>query len=307
MKTNVTMIRKMGDFEVHQRTKDGMFNATDLLKQWNLVKDNPRRHIRDFFNSYKTKELILNMKKNSIIEPYVKSRSSRGVNAGTWMRADLFFAFMCWISTEIELLAIKNFIGDEGAHSLCRQIIDVQNKSVIDTTITYVFKLKKEKNIYKIGKTKNLNKRKKQLMSIYGGLEIIAIIPKDVELLLHNKYSSYKYDFDNHIEIFKFNHGEIERFKNDFILLCFNESFIGLMNDKFSLGKEYIANNLYKAIFDCDDSSILKIIPSDKYWTLELNDLQTKLSFAIDMGYVSSFYQLMEELRKIWKQKHCKF
>lgn len=35
MKTNQIMVRPMGDFEVTQRTKDGFFNATELLKQWN--------------------------------------------------------------------------------------------------------------------------------------------------------------------------------------------------------------------------------------------------------------------------------
>ena len=29
------MLRPMGDFKVEQRTKDGYFNATTLLKQWN--------------------------------------------------------------------------------------------------------------------------------------------------------------------------------------------------------------------------------------------------------------------------------
>lgn len=35
MKTNNIMVRPMGQFKVEQRTKDGMFNATALLKQWN--------------------------------------------------------------------------------------------------------------------------------------------------------------------------------------------------------------------------------------------------------------------------------
>ena len=35
MKTNQIRIRPMGEFKVTQRTKDGFFNATDLLKQWN--------------------------------------------------------------------------------------------------------------------------------------------------------------------------------------------------------------------------------------------------------------------------------
>ena len=32
MKTNQVMVRKMGHFSVLQRTSDGMFNATSLLK-----------------------------------------------------------------------------------------------------------------------------------------------------------------------------------------------------------------------------------------------------------------------------------
>lgn len=35
MKTNQEMVRKMGNFNVVQRTSDGFFNATHLLKQWN--------------------------------------------------------------------------------------------------------------------------------------------------------------------------------------------------------------------------------------------------------------------------------
>lgn len=31
MKTNQIMVRPMGDFKVTQRTKDGFFNATELL------------------------------------------------------------------------------------------------------------------------------------------------------------------------------------------------------------------------------------------------------------------------------------
>ena len=35
MKTNQNLTRQMGNFSVYQRTNDGMFNATELLKQWN--------------------------------------------------------------------------------------------------------------------------------------------------------------------------------------------------------------------------------------------------------------------------------
>lgn len=39
----------------------------------------------------------------------------------------------------------------------------------------------------------------------------------------------------------------------------------------------------------------------------ELNDIQTKLAFAIDMGYITSYDQLLKEMRKLWNQKNQKF
>lgn len=52
MKTNQEMVRSMGEFKVTQRTKDGFFNATELLKQWN-GKSAPERKMDNYFNSEK--------------------------------------------------------------------------------------------------------------------------------------------------------------------------------------------------------------------------------------------------------------
>lgn len=53
MKTNVVMTRKMGNFDVSQRTEDGMFNASTLLEQWNKV--NNKKNVADFLRLDKTK------------------------------------------------------------------------------------------------------------------------------------------------------------------------------------------------------------------------------------------------------------
>lgn len=83
MKTNQEMIRKMGNFNVIQRTKDGMFNATDLLKQWNNQSCSERK-MDNFFASHKTNEFI-----NTIIEReklntpkmvYLKTRGKKVVH-----------------------------------------------------------------------------------------------------------------------------------------------------------------------------------------------------------------------------------
>lgn len=74
----------MGMFSVEQRTKDSMFNATALLKQWNAVSKVDRK-MELYFNSPKTQEFIETiMAKENLHTPkmvYVKSRASRGANA----------------------------------------------------------------------------------------------------------------------------------------------------------------------------------------------------------------------------------
>ena len=58
MKTNQIMIRQMGEFTVSQRTKDGYFDAGELLRQWNSVEGNPRRQMSKFLESDNTSEFL---------------------------------------------------------------------------------------------------------------------------------------------------------------------------------------------------------------------------------------------------------
>ena len=48
MKTVNVLTRKMGDFNVFQRTSDGYFDANELLRQWNAVEGNPERNLKRF-------------------------------------------------------------------------------------------------------------------------------------------------------------------------------------------------------------------------------------------------------------------
>jgi hypothetical protein len=91
MKTNVTMTRKMGNFDVFQRTSDGMFNATALLKQWNNQSVSQRK-LDNYFNSDKTKEFVNTiMKRENLNTPKMVYLKTRGkYDGGTWMHP-LFF------------------------------------------------------------------------------------------------------------------------------------------------------------------------------------------------------------------------
>lgn len=113
MKTNQVMIRKMGDFEVSQRTKDGMFNATALLKQWNAQDGVAQRKLDNYFASAKTTEFV-----DTIIEreksntPKMVYLKTRGNNGGTWMHPLLFIDFAMWINPSFKYDVLK-FVYDQ--------------------------------------------------------------------------------------------------------------------------------------------------------------------------------------------------
>ena len=115
----------MGQFNVSQRTKDGFFNATALLKAWNS-RSMSERKMDNYFQSEKTKEFINTiMARENIHTPklvYVKSRASRGDSAGTWMHPMLFIDFAMWLNPAFkydvlrfvydQMIAYRNEAGD---------------------------------------------------------------------------------------------------------------------------------------------------------------------------------------------------
>lgn len=54
MKTNQLMKRRMGNIDVTQRTKDGFFCASELLKQWNEG-NNHKKNVNHYLENSKTK------------------------------------------------------------------------------------------------------------------------------------------------------------------------------------------------------------------------------------------------------------
>ena len=105
----------MGAFDVAQRTKDWMFNATVLLKQWN-DSNNSKKELKEYFENKSTKEFIETLLNDEStiggIVPMMKSRANKGENAGTWMHPYLFIDFAMWINPKFKLNVIK-FVYDE--------------------------------------------------------------------------------------------------------------------------------------------------------------------------------------------------
>lgn len=112
MKTNQIMIRKMGGFEVLQRTRDGMFNATHLLKQWNDTSDS-KRELKKFFILEQTKAFVeVLMSEENLNGPNSAYLATRGKQGGTWMHPVLFVKFAMWINPRFEYFVIR-FVYDQ--------------------------------------------------------------------------------------------------------------------------------------------------------------------------------------------------
>lgn len=112
MKTSVTMVRKMGGLNVHQRTKDGMFDATFLAKQWNSLKSNRRKDVSNFLNNKGTIEFMEALSERTGIDTRNLVTVFRGKNQGTWMHPYLFIKFSMWINPKFEVSVIM-FVYDE--------------------------------------------------------------------------------------------------------------------------------------------------------------------------------------------------
>ena len=152
MKTNQVLTRTMGEFSVYQRTSDGMFNATSLLKQWNSLSPTERK-MDNYFNLQGTGEFVNTIiAKENLDTPklvYVKSRASRGLNSGTWMHPLLFIDFAMWINPEFKYDVLK-FVYDQlveyrnqagnSYRRMCERIAQVSKKGDIPKNISSIAK-----------------------------------------------------------------------------------------------------------------------------------------------------------------------
>lgn len=115
MKTNQVMIRPMGDFSVMQRTKDGMFNATTLLKQWN-DSTGQKKTIAHYFENGATNEFINALMSEEKLtcrnSAYVKSKAREDRGGGTWMHPLMFIDFAMWINPAFKVKVLK-FVYDQ--------------------------------------------------------------------------------------------------------------------------------------------------------------------------------------------------
>lgn len=160
MKTNQNLIRN----ELFiQRTKDGYFNATILLKGYNKAKGEDRKlgnYTRnDSYNKF-VDQLILEG-----IEKPAKT-SSGGKTSGTWMHPKLFIDFAMWVSVEFKskvidyvldgLVKSRNDAGDyynEMVAMIMKKYIETYNSK--PNPLVYINEARMIKELAGIDKDRN--------------------------------------------------------------------------------------------------------------------------------------------------------
>jgi len=126
------MKRVLGSHEVRQESKDGMFNANDLLSIYNKQGEKKKR-LDNYIKRPETKELTeallrkLNQDtSNRVFLPDNIIRTSKAMKTekgGTWLHPYQFIDFAMWLSADFKVMCIewiydhlielRNQVGDE--------------------------------------------------------------------------------------------------------------------------------------------------------------------------------------------------
>lgn len=198
MKTNNLMRRQFFDTHVNQRTKDGYFNSTDLLKFYNDA-NNKKKRFKDFWENKQTKDFLeelaieLNGENHAHLKTIIESdlyTTGRGRGGATWMHPYLFVKFAMWLSAEFEVKVIKwvydnlidfrNQVGDyykDMCKSICSTYSDYYKKS--PSPLVYVtearFLNKLVLGAHESGKRNELNEKQLDLLNNLQKINISLI------------------------------------------------------------------------------------------------------------------------------------
>jgi hypothetical protein len=143
MKTNQVMIREDGFI---QRTSDGYFNATALVKKWNDFNNN-KKQLGQYQLLSSTIEFINQLKKEGIEHPVITGRG-KGEKSGTWVHPKVFIDLAMWISVEFKSRVIDYVI--DGLIKSRHDAGDYYNQmtaAILETYVNY-YKIKPPAHIY---------------------------------------------------------------------------------------------------------------------------------------------------------------
>lgn len=212
MKTNQVMIRQMGDFQVEQRTKDGFFNLTSLIRQWNNHVDNQqvlnpqksgilkKKDLDDYLSNMSTSDFIhVIMDRESLQDKKDVVRTVKGKHGGTWVHPMFFIDAGMWINpyfkydvlkfVQDEMIKFRNLAGD-AYPEMCKAVYTIIPEKIFKEKIAA---LAKSLNIIVYGKHENQMRNKvgdaSKIKELY---ELQKQIAQWINLGMVNSYEQLK-------------------------------------------------------------------------------------------------------------------
>lgn len=161
------MKRPLANFVVEQRTKDGMFCATSLLKQWNEV-NHQQKTIAHYLENNSTKEFIKALMEEESFtcrkSVYVVSKARFDRGGGTWMSPLMFIDFCMWLNPSFKVKVLK-FVSDkmlsyrnevgEAYKELATAVCKIVNREEVKS---YMERIAKGLNFLVVGKHEHLER-----------------------------------------------------------------------------------------------------------------------------------------------------
>lgn len=212
MKTNQVMIRQMGDFQVEQRTKDGFFNLTSLIRQWNNHVDNQqvlnpqksgvlkKKDLDDYLSNKSTSDFIhVIMDRENLQDKKDVVRTVKGKHGGTWVHPMFFIDAGMWINpyfkydvlkfVQDEMIKFRNLAGD-AYPEMCKAVYTIIPEKIFKEKIAA---LAKSLNIIVYGKHENQMRNKvgdaSKIKELY---ELQKQIAQWINLGMVNSYEQLK-------------------------------------------------------------------------------------------------------------------
>lgn len=146
MKTEVMMIRELGDIQVRQSNQTEMFNVTDLVNGYNEVRKSkglPEKRLYDYWINDSTKEFLealehelsLNTSKSRELELSLNDGISRelkitrkGKYGGTYVAPQVFVDIAMWLNpsfkAKVMIWVSDNLLGVRNTTGIQQQIMN---------------------------------------------------------------------------------------------------------------------------------------------------------------------------------------
>lgn len=209
MKTTQMMVRCIDSFSVTQRTSDGYFDGSELLRQWNSVDGNPRRQMSKFLEMDSTRDFLkalaidesqsanLLIGENQLLIK-IKGRNTKNgkMPDKVWMNPLLFIKFAMWINPVFEVKVLR-FVYDEMIR--CRNDAGDAYKELSSAVMTIVPNDFMPKAMKKVGEALNwivFNSHEKMLRNKHGDevkqRELYQLEKKVADLISEGFISDYE-------------------------------------------------------------------------------------------------------------------